>query len=167
MASDAVAAMTVTSPKRMRDEAELVLRALAGQDARLREDQWMAIEALVARRRRVLCVQRTGWGKSAVYFVATALLRRQGAGLNCARNSLKGELQQLQPRAVCALGQLPHRALRALWPEEIPERVVYGQGWMGTAGGIKILITAFPNTYVNPRGVQNRACPRWTPQTRP
>ena len=43
--------------------------------ARLREDQWRAIEALVADRRRVLCVQRTGWGKSAVYFVATALLR--------------------------------------------------------------------------------------------
>ena len=31
-------------------------------------------------RRRVLCVQRTGWGKSAVYFLATALMRRQGAG---------------------------------------------------------------------------------------
>ncbi|HWH00343.1 MAG TPA: DEAD/DEAH box helicase, partial [Pilimelia sp.] len=43
--------------------------------ARLREDQWRAIEALVVDRRRVLCVQRTGWGKSAVYFVATALLR--------------------------------------------------------------------------------------------
>ena len=28
----------------------------------------------------MLCVQRTGWGKSAVYFVATALLREQGAG---------------------------------------------------------------------------------------
>ena len=41
----------------------------------LREDQWRAIEALVVDRRRVLCVQRTGWGKSAVYFVATALLR--------------------------------------------------------------------------------------------
>ena len=31
-------------------------------------------------RARVLCVQRTGWGKSAVYFVATALLREAGAG---------------------------------------------------------------------------------------
>lgn len=30
--------------------------------------------------RRALVVQRTGWGKSAVYFVATALLRRRGAG---------------------------------------------------------------------------------------
>jgi ATP-dependent DNA helicase RecQ len=55
--------------------AEEVLQRLAGETARLREDQWRAIEALVIDRRRVLCVQRTGWGKSAVYFVATALLR--------------------------------------------------------------------------------------------
>ncbi|MFG3498180.1 RecQ family ATP-dependent DNA helicase [Streptomyces sp. NPDC047928] len=47
---------------------------------RLREDQWRAIEALVAHKRRALVVQRTGWGKSAVYFVATALLRRRGGG---------------------------------------------------------------------------------------
>ena len=46
----------------------------------LRDDQWTAIEALVADRRRALVVQRTGWGKSAVYFVATALLRAAGAG---------------------------------------------------------------------------------------
>ncbi|RAK40584.1 RecQ-like ATP-dependent DNA helicase [Actinoplanes lutulentus] len=59
----------------MRDRAEAVLRRLAGEHARLREDQWRAIEALTVDRRRVLCVQRTGWGKSAVYFVATALLR--------------------------------------------------------------------------------------------
>jgi ATP-dependent DNA helicase RecQ len=58
-----------------RDQAEEILRALAGDHARLREDQWTAIKALVIDRRRVLCVQRTGWGKSAVYFVATALLR--------------------------------------------------------------------------------------------
>src|SRR3712207_767616 len=59
----------------VRERAEEVLRRLAGDAARLREDQWRAIEALVVDRRRVLCVQRTGWGKSAVYFVATALLR--------------------------------------------------------------------------------------------
>ncbi|MDQ1740739.1 MAG: ATP-dependent helicase RecQ, partial [Pseudonocardiales bacterium] len=45
-----------------------------------RPDQWRAIEALVVDRRRALVVQRTGWGKSAVYFVATALLRARGAG---------------------------------------------------------------------------------------
>jgi ATP-dependent DNA helicase RecQ len=53
---------------------------LAGEGARLRDDQWTAIEALVAHRRRALVVQRTGWGKSAVYFLATALLRERGAG---------------------------------------------------------------------------------------
>ncbi|BCB81273.1 hypothetical protein Pflav_076830 [Phytohabitans flavus] len=62
----------------MRERAEAILQRLAGDHAKLREDQWRAIEALVAGRRRVLCVQRTGWGKSAVYFVATALLRQQG-----------------------------------------------------------------------------------------
>src|SRR5437667_9160020 len=64
----------------LRDEAERCLRALAGEHARLREDQWTAIRALVAERRRALVVQRTGWGKSAVYFIATALLRARGAG---------------------------------------------------------------------------------------
>jgi ATP-dependent DNA helicase RecQ len=64
----------------VRDEAEGVLRKLAGPAATLRDEQWRAIEALAVDRRRVLCVQRTGWGKSAVYFVATALLRSRGAG---------------------------------------------------------------------------------------
>src|SRR6201996_5057908 len=64
----------------LRSAAERHLRALAGEHARLREDQWTAIRALVVERRRTLVVQRTGWGKSAVYFVATALLRAQGAG---------------------------------------------------------------------------------------
>ncbi|WP_370100250.1 DEAD/DEAH box helicase [Streptacidiphilus sp. MAP12-20] len=64
----------------VREQADAVLRLLAGGDARLREDQWLAIEALVVDKRRALVVQRTGWGKSAVYFVATALLRASGAG---------------------------------------------------------------------------------------
>ena len=63
-----------------REQAERHLRALAGGSATLRDDQWTAIEALVTQRRRALVVQRTGWGKSAVYFVATALLRAAGAG---------------------------------------------------------------------------------------
>jgi ATP-dependent DNA helicase RecQ len=64
----------------LRSRAEEVLRALAGRTAALRDDQWTAIRALVVERRRALVVQRTGWGKSAVYFVATALLRADGAG---------------------------------------------------------------------------------------
>src|SRR5262247_506128 len=65
---------------KLRDEAETCLRALAGEHARLREDQWTAVRALVADRRRALVVQRTGWGKSAVYFIATAMLRARDAG---------------------------------------------------------------------------------------
>src|SRR3954464_4601476 len=64
----------------MRQQAEQHLRALAGPDAQLRDNQWTAIEALVQGRKRALVVQRTGWGKSAVYFVATALLRANGSG---------------------------------------------------------------------------------------
>lgn len=64
----------------LRDDAERLLGELAGPGARLREDQWTAIEALVVGRRRALVVQRTGWGKSAVYFIAAKLLREQGLG---------------------------------------------------------------------------------------
>ncbi|MBF0722476.1 RecQ family ATP-dependent DNA helicase [Sanguibacter inulinus] len=65
----------------LRPEAEAALRRLVGRDdAVLRDDQWTAIHALVAEQRRALVVQRTGWGKSAVYFVATSLLRARGSG---------------------------------------------------------------------------------------
>jgi ATP-dependent DNA helicase RecQ len=63
------------------DEALGRLRQLTGNpDAVFREHQLDAVADLVEDRARVLCVQRTGWGKSAVYFVATALLRARGAG---------------------------------------------------------------------------------------
>jgi ATP-dependent DNA helicase RecQ len=70
-----------TSATDTRDAALAALRELVGRpDAEFHDGQYEAIEALVAGRRRALVVQRTGWGKSAVYFVATLLLRRQGAG---------------------------------------------------------------------------------------
>ncbi|WP_228984014.1 RecQ family ATP-dependent DNA helicase [Streptomyces sp. DH12] len=75
--------MEQTNDEDLRSAADAVLARLVGDatgTARLREDQWRAIEALVAHGRRALVVQRTGWGKSAVYFVATALLRARGAG---------------------------------------------------------------------------------------
>src|SRR5919197_935154 len=57
-----------------------LLERLAGPGATFRPHQLEAVRDLVADRARVLCVQRTGWGKSAVYFLATALLREQDAG---------------------------------------------------------------------------------------
>lgn len=75
--------MEHTNTADLRTAADAVLARLVGDtsgEARLREDQWRAIEALVADKRRALVVQRTGWGKSAVYFVATSLLRARGSG---------------------------------------------------------------------------------------
>lgn len=75
--------MTNAERAALRASADSVLARLVGDAtgaARLREDQWRAIEALVADKRRALVVQRTGWGKSAVYFVATSLLRARGSG---------------------------------------------------------------------------------------
>ena len=80
MTSPAPAGQQTEDRAQLREQAQARLQALAGPAALLRADQWRAIEALVADRRRALVVQRTGWGKSAVYFVATALLRARGAG---------------------------------------------------------------------------------------
>ncbi|MCU1558995.1 MAG: recombinase RecQ [Microbacteriaceae bacterium] len=64
-----------------RASAITILRTLVGSnDADFHDGQYEAIETLVDQRRRALVVQRTGWGKSAVYFVATLLLRQRGAG---------------------------------------------------------------------------------------
>src|ERR1700761_6938545 len=63
------------------EDALDALRTLTGDPgAEFRDGQLEAIRDVVVDRARVLCVQRTGWGKSAVYFVATALLREAGAG---------------------------------------------------------------------------------------
>ncbi len=63
-----------------REQAQAILEQLAGPTAKLHDDQWAAVEALVVHRRRALVVQRTGWGKSAVYFIAAKLLRATGHG---------------------------------------------------------------------------------------
>ena len=68
-------------PASMRTQAVALLRqALKDTKAEFRDGQWEAISALVQRRARLLVVQRTGWGKSLVYFLATKFLRDQGAG---------------------------------------------------------------------------------------
>ena len=46
-----------------------------------RDGQWEAIDHIVNQRGKVLCVQRTGWGKSMVYFVSARLMRAEGAGV--------------------------------------------------------------------------------------
>lgn len=54
--------------------------ALNNPTSEFRDGQWEAIETLIEKRARLLVVQRTGWGKSLVYFLATRLLRDRGNG---------------------------------------------------------------------------------------
>jgi ATP-dependent DNA helicase RecQ len=73
--------MPATAPETLATTALDRLRTLTGDpNAEFRPGQLEAIRDVVIDRARVLCVQRTGWGKSAVYFLATALLREAGAG---------------------------------------------------------------------------------------
>ena len=60
--------------------AQALLESAVGPGAAFRPDQLEAILALAVDRRRLLVVERTGWGKSVVYFIATRLLRDGGAG---------------------------------------------------------------------------------------
>ena len=99
---------TETASGTLADEALARLRALTGDPAAtFREHQLDAIRDLVEDRARVLCVQRTGWGKSAVYFVATALLRARGAGPTLIVSPLLA-LMRNQLQAAEAMGLRAH-----------------------------------------------------------
>ncbi len=112
----------------LRELAEEHLRALAGPQAALREDQWNAIRALVVERRRALVVQRTGWGKSAVYFVATALLRELGEGPTVIVSPLLALMRNQVEAAASA--QVHAATINSANPDEwaeIEERVAMGE----------------------------------------
>lgn len=59
---------------------ELLKTGTGQPHAAFREDQEKAIKSVVEGGKRLLVVQKTGWGKSFVYFIATKLLREMGAG---------------------------------------------------------------------------------------
>lgn len=64
-----------------RDQAQQLLQtALENPAAEFRDGQWEAIDALVNQRQKLLVVQRTGWGKSSVYFISTKIFRDHGMG---------------------------------------------------------------------------------------
>lgn len=58
---------------------DILRKSLGNPDADFRDGQWESIQGLL-NRERMLVVQRTGWGKSVVYFMATRLLREKGSG---------------------------------------------------------------------------------------
>ncbi|HMI68886.1 MAG TPA: DEAD/DEAH box helicase, partial [Solirubrobacteraceae bacterium] len=103
----------------LEDRAAALLSELAGPDAGFRPHQLEAVRDLVEDRARVLCVQRTGWGKSAVYFLATALLRERGAGPTLIVSPLLA-LMRNQIAAVERLGIRAHTVNstnRSAWEE--------------------------------------------------
>lgn len=91
----------------MYQKAQFWLHEVLGSEAHFRTGQWEAIAALVEARKRVLVVQKTGWGKSLIYFLATRLLRDSGKGptllisplLSLMRNQLEAA-ERLGVRAV-------------------------------------------------------------------
>ncbi|MER7012605.1 RecQ family ATP-dependent DNA helicase [Saccharopolyspora sp. NPDC000359] len=112
----------------LRELADERLRALAGPEAALREDQWSAIRALVLERRRALVVQRTGWGKSAVYFIATALLRELGEGPTVIVSPLLALMRNQVEAAAAA--DVHAATINSANPEEwadVEERVAAGE----------------------------------------
>ncbi len=63
-----------------KEQALPLLQQMIGEGATFRDGQWEVIDTIVNKRQRLLVVQRTGWGKSLVYFLATRLLRDQNRG---------------------------------------------------------------------------------------
>ena len=59
---------------------ELLKKGTGQPHSAFREDQEKAIKSVVEGGKRLLVVQKTGWGKSFVYFIATKLLREMGTG---------------------------------------------------------------------------------------
>ena len=73
--------MSITATKtHIYEQASQIIQSLYGPDATFRDGQYEAIEATMTRK-RVLVVQRTGWGKSLVYFVCTKLMRKEHKGV--------------------------------------------------------------------------------------
>src|SRR4029453_18583383 len=87
--------------------AHALLKQMLGGDAEFREGQWEAIDLVANLRQRLLVVQRTGWGKSVVYFLATKILRDAGAGPSL----LVSPLLSLMRNQIAAAEKLGIRAL--------------------------------------------------------
>lgn len=88
-------------------DADVLLKRVLGPQAEFRDGQWEAISAIVQGSQRLVVVQRTGWGKSLVYFMATHLLRNQGRGLTVLISPLlslmRNQIQQAERFGLCAV----------------------------------------------------------------
>ena len=112
----------------LESRAGALLADLAGPDATFRPHQLEAVRDLVEDRARVLCVQRTGWGKSAVYFIATALLRERGAGPASSRRNSAARSSMAAAVVVVTATTVGHRPV----PTAEPAHMVQFRGRDGT-----------------------------------
>jgi ATP-dependent DNA helicase RecQ len=120
------------------------LRTLTAEDrSQFRPGQLEAIQDVVVDRARVLCVQRTGWGKSAVYFVATALLREAGAGPTL----IVSPLLALMRNQISAAQRLGLRA----WTVNSTNREEWDEVRERLAAGTVDLLLISPERLNNPR----------------
>jgi ATP-dependent DNA helicase RecQ len=139
-ADDAAASRQLTGERAR--TADRVVAALAGPGARLREDQATAVAALCEPAARVLVVQATGWGKSAVYWAASAIRRDEGAGPTL----VVSPLLSLMRDQVAAAGRAGLRAA-TLSSSNVGEWAEVEQALLG--GRLDILLVS-PERLANP-----------------
>ena len=122
--------------------AQALLKQMLGANAEFREGQWEAIDQIANQRRRLLVVQRTGWGKSIVYFLATKVLRDAGAGPTL----LISPLLSLMRNQLLATEELGVRAA-TIHSENVKE---WGEIEAALAGNQLDLLMVAPERIANP-----------------
>jgi ATP-dependent DNA helicase RecQ len=90
-----------------KEQARELLRHMLGSNAEFHAGQWEAIDLAANQRERLLVVQRTGWGKSVVYFLAAKILRQANAGPTL----VISPLLSLMRNQILAAGRLGIRAV--------------------------------------------------------
>lgn len=85
---------------------QLLRKVLGNPSAEFREGQWEAIDSVANKNKKLLLVQRTGWGKSIVYFLATKILRDTGRGITLIISPLlalmRNQLEAAKPIGITA-----------------------------------------------------------------
>ena len=140
----------------LRHRAQDVLSLIAGPDAVFRDDQFIAVDALVTDRSRALVVQRTGWGKSAIYFVATSLFAGLAVGVPTVIVS-----------PLLALMRSRIRRWRAVRITAVTVNSTNIEEWEGhlrrNHGRPCRRIVSLAGTPQQPRIYATRSCPPWRP----
>lgn len=110
------------------DAVELLRSALNDPAATFRQGQWEAIHAAAVQRKKCLVIQRTGWGKSIVYFLATRILRDQQSGPTLVVSPLLALMRnQIEAARRLGLNAETINSTNAEQWQEIEDRVAAGE----------------------------------------